>query len=186
VLNNEGEDIMLAKYSRVVDWVKEQIAAKSLKRGDRFYTEGELMEIFGISRQTVRHAVGVLEYENILERRQGVGTFVSGPVASNGKETIGVAFGFLDGYVNSFILHGVEEILKKSGYAVQLALSEYEIEMEYDALRSFLDSDVKGIILEPTRSNVFNPYNRIFQEIRTVVCRLFSWGRTVRIAIFLM
>jgi len=151
---------------QVVDWVKAQIAAKNLKRGDRFYTEGELMEIFGISRQTVRHAVGVLEYENILERRQGVGTFVSGPLAPNGKKTIGVAFGFLDGYVNSAILHGIEEILQKNGYTVQLALSEYEIEAEYRVLCSFLESDVQGIILEPARSRVFNPYGQIFNEIK--------------------
>lgn len=155
---------MLAKYIRVVDWVKEQIAAQNLKKGDKFYTEGELMEIFGISRQTVRHAVGVLEYENILERRQGVGTFVSGPSAANGKKTIGVLMGFL-GYVSSDILSGIEVTLQKSGYAVQLALSEYEIEAEYRALCSFMESGVQGIILDPARSRLFNPYGHVFNEI---------------------
>jgi GntR family transcriptional regulator of arabinose operon len=122
------------------------------------------MEIFGISRQTVRHAVGVLEYENILERRQGVGTFVSAPSASNGRKNIGVMLGFL-GYINSEILHGIEHILQKEDYSIQLALSEYEIEIEYKALRSFIENGVQGIILDPARSRLFNPRSYIFNEI---------------------
>jgi len=154
-----------AKYAKVVEWVKQQIEINNLKNGDKFYSEGELMEIFSISRQTVRQAVGVLEYENILERRQGVGTFVSTQNAGGARRSIGVLLGFI-GYVNSEILHGIESVLLKNDYSIQLALSEYEIEIEYKALRSFIESGVKGIILDPARSRLFNPRSYILDEIK--------------------
>lgn len=155
---------MQAKYVKVVEWVKQQIADQNLKNGDKFYTEKELMEIFGISRQTVRHALSVLEYEHIVERRQGIGTFVSGTIAPGGKRLVGVLLGFL-GYISSEILTGIEEVLQKNDCAIQLALSEYEIEAEYKALCSFLERGVDAIILDPARSRLFNPYNHIFDEI---------------------
>ncbi len=43
---------------------------------DRFPTDRELMEIYGVSRHTARHAVGQLGADGILRRARGVGTSV--------------------------------------------------------------------------------------------------------------
>lgn len=44
--------------------------------GDRFPTDRELMEIYGVSRHTARHAVGQLGADGIVRRARGVGTSV--------------------------------------------------------------------------------------------------------------
>ncbi|CAN5716615.1 GntR family transcriptional regulator [soil metagenome] len=44
---------------------------------DRFHTDQQLQEIFGVSRATVRQALAELEAEGLLRRRQGFGTFVN-------------------------------------------------------------------------------------------------------------
>ena len=44
--------------------------------GARFPTDRELMEIYGVSRHTARHAVGQLGADGILRRARGVGTSV--------------------------------------------------------------------------------------------------------------
>lgn len=44
--------------------------------GDRFPTEHELREEFGVSRETIREALLGLERQGLISRRQGQGTFV--------------------------------------------------------------------------------------------------------------
>ena len=55
----------------------EQIATP-YRAGDKLPTEKELCEKTGAGRNTVREALKILASRNILEIRQGAGTFVSG------------------------------------------------------------------------------------------------------------
>ena len=65
-----------AKYQQVIDWINARIASGNLKSGDRLETEQEISRQFGLSRQTVRHALGILEQSGTLERIQGSGSYV--------------------------------------------------------------------------------------------------------------
>src|SRR5246127_1208929 len=60
--------------------LKAQIVERQLPPGSRLPTERDLIERSGLSRVTVRAAVGTLEDEGWLIRRQGLGTFVAEPV----------------------------------------------------------------------------------------------------------
>ncbi|MGE0214522.1 GntR family transcriptional regulator [Mycolicibacterium sp.] len=60
--------------------LKALILEQRLPPGSRLPSERELIERSGLSRVTVRAAVGLLEKEGWLLRRQGLGTFVSEPV----------------------------------------------------------------------------------------------------------
>ena len=64
------------KYLKVMDWIRSEIERGTLKEGDRLNTEYELSEMFGVSRQTVRHAIGELENAHVVTRIQGSGTYV--------------------------------------------------------------------------------------------------------------
>src|ERR1700733_7492941 len=57
--------------------LKAQILEQRLPPGSRLPTEQELIARSGLSRVTVRAAVGILEDEGWLVRRQGLGTFVA-------------------------------------------------------------------------------------------------------------
>lgn len=59
---------------KLLDYIKE----RKLSPGDRLETEMEIAERLGVSRSTVREAVKILVSRNILEVRQGSGTYVSG------------------------------------------------------------------------------------------------------------
>lgn len=52
--------------------------AREYETGERFPTEKALCEEFSLSRETIREALGSLEREGYLTRKQGVGTFVCG------------------------------------------------------------------------------------------------------------
>ncbi len=55
------------------------ISSGTLKAGDRLESELKLAERYGVSRMTVRQALGELESEGLVLRRHGSGTYVSEP-----------------------------------------------------------------------------------------------------------
>ena len=67
-----GMEKATPKYMELVGWINEQIETKKLVPGQKMYSENTLKEMFGVSRQTVRHAVSVLENEGVIRRIQGL------------------------------------------------------------------------------------------------------------------
>jgi GntR family transcriptional regulator len=66
--------------TQLAEALKAAIIKQRLPRGGRLPTERELIDRTGLSRVTVRAAVGILERQGWLIRRQGLGTFVANPV----------------------------------------------------------------------------------------------------------
>lgn len=62
---------------QVADGIMNLIQETSYKAGDKLPTEKELCERTGAGRNTVREALKILASRNVLEIRQGAGTFVS-------------------------------------------------------------------------------------------------------------
>ena len=64
------------KGRRIYLLLSERISSEALAAGARLPGEHSLAAEFGVSRMTLRRALGQLVRENLLERRPGVGTFV--------------------------------------------------------------------------------------------------------------
>ena len=63
--------------------LQRRIAAGKFRTGERLPTESELMRMFGVGRSTVREAVRMLSDRGFLNVRQGAGSFVAAPAASD-------------------------------------------------------------------------------------------------------
>src|SRR5690625_3933380 len=66
---------MKTKYSTVREYIEQQIVDEMYKPNEKIESESELMKRFGVSRHTVRLAIGDLVTEGWLYREQGSGTF---------------------------------------------------------------------------------------------------------------
>src|SRR6201992_889431 len=66
-------------YRRIQGAIRSVIEAGNLKPGDAVASERELAPLHEVSLMTARHALASLEREGVVERRRGVGTFVSAP-----------------------------------------------------------------------------------------------------------
>ncbi|MHB8319319.1 MAG: GntR family transcriptional regulator [Acidimicrobiales bacterium] len=73
----------LPLWAQVADTLRHMLAGGEFE--SRFPPEDELSRSFGVSRQTVRQAVGHLESEGLLLRRRGVGTQVVSPLEPPGQ-----------------------------------------------------------------------------------------------------
>jgi GntR family transcriptional regulator len=84
-LDLDATDLRISRGSvpasaQLAEALKAQIIQQCLPRGGRLPSERELIDRSGLSRVTVRAAVGLLERQGWLIRRQGLGTFVADPV----------------------------------------------------------------------------------------------------------
>src|SRR5271156_5342675 len=69
----------LPAYQRIQGPLRKRIDAGELCTGDAVPSERDLAKIHSVSLMTARHALASLEREGVVERRRGVGTFVSAP-----------------------------------------------------------------------------------------------------------
>ncbi|MBS4189292.1 GntR family transcriptional regulator [Bacillus sp. FJAT-49705] len=76
-------------YLQVIDRLKQDIEKGVYKEKEKLPSEFDLAKQLGVSRATLREALRILEEENVIIRRHGVGTFVNArPLFSSGIEQL--------------------------------------------------------------------------------------------------
>jgi DNA-binding transcriptional MocR family regulator len=65
-----------ARYKRLAALLRARIQSGELAVGQRLPSEKDLQDEYGMARETIRKAVGLLRAEGLVEVRQGHGTFV--------------------------------------------------------------------------------------------------------------
>lgn len=73
-------------YVKAINIITDMVETGELPVGSQLPPEGELAEMLGISRSTLREALGHLETYGMVTRQQGKGTFVT---ASHGPDLLG-------------------------------------------------------------------------------------------------
>lgn len=105
-------------YAQLRMHLVQQIERGALKPGDAVPTELELMERYGVSRATVRQAMGSLVDEGLLYRQHGIGTFVR-------RARIQQELRTLTGFSEEMIQRGLAPSTKL--ISVEMALPDGEI-----------------------------------------------------------
>lgn len=155
------------KYQLLKEYIMDHIKNNDLHYNDPISSEIELMKLFNISRHTVRRGISDLVNEGWLYKKQGKGTFVSDPKAnqSGHGKLVGVITTYINDYIFPEIISGIEEELSKEGYSIILGNTNNNIEKERIILTNMLNSNLSGLIIEPTKS-VFPNHNKdLFDQI---------------------
>lgn len=157
------------KYIEIHEWIKQQILNGDLRPGERMYSENELMELFSVSRQTVRHAISKLEFEEIVERRRGSGTYIREEKTEEKRAEsmqIAVITTYIDEYIFPKIIREIEQTVSKEGYTLQIASTHNSVEKEREILEKLLkENAVDGIIIESTKSALPNPNIALYKQM---------------------
>ena len=77
-------------YAQLVGIIKRNISTGALSVGESLPSEAELCRAMGVSRNTVRQAIGELEDEGLVVRKRGRGTFVAEP--ANNRRAVRYSF----------------------------------------------------------------------------------------------
>ena len=162
-----------AKYQQVTEWIYNRISSGELSGGDKLESENEISLLFGISRQTVRHALRLLIENGILEARQGSGTYVKKQeshveTADQGLSgTVTIISTYVDGYIFPKILQAMVRTLEQAGYGARIMFTNNRLETERRLLIRFLEERSRDpLIVEPVMSGLPNPNLNYYRRLK--------------------
>lgn len=163
---------MTKKYELVKQDISEKIISEEYKVNQKLPTESELMEVYHVSRFTVRHAIGELEKDNFVYRIQGGGMFVSDwknkPRPSVDNKTVGLITTHIADYIFPNIITGIDNYISNYGYSVLIASTQNDPDKERKSLTNLLSNKLSGLIIEPTRSALNNVNKSIYENIKSM------------------
>lgn len=153
---------METKYNKVKQVIKSKILDGTFVPHQKIGTENELMNQFGVSRHTVRVAIGDLVNEGWLYREQGAGTFCADRTSSTKKsydvqKRIAIITTYISDYIFPSIIRGAESVFSEQGFQVSLFSTNNNHENEKRVLETILSQNFDGVIIEPTKSAFTNP-----------------------------
>ncbi|WEG11189.1 GntR family transcriptional regulator [Pullulanibacillus sp. KACC 23026] len=153
---------MKPKYQVIIDDIKSKILSGEYGADEQIPTELALQEKYKVSRHTIRKAILDLANEGFLRSEKGSGTYVSHQYRSKAsgsasRKIIGVITTYISDYIFPSIIRGIEGRLNEDNYSLLLASTNNDVEQEKKALEMMLAFGVDGLIIEPTKSNLYNP-----------------------------
>lgn len=155
--------ILKTKYSIVKESIKSKILDGTYQPHQKISSESELMEEFGVSRHTVRLAIGDLVAKGWLYREQGSGTFcadrtkLESHLSHPNSNSVAIVTTYISDYIFPSIIRGAEKYLREKGYNVSLFSTNNNHETEKEVLETILSLHFDGVIVEPTKSSIANP-----------------------------
>lgn len=157
-------DSYLPKYIQIKEYLKKIIQDGNIVPAQKLPSESELVRQFKVSRHTVRHAFDELENEGWIYREQGKGTFCAYR-RSKKEQKIAVLTTYISNYIFPYIIRGIEETLGESGFSFSIASTGNDKHKEEECLKRFLEQDISGLIVEPTKSARQNINHKYFKEL---------------------
>ena len=157
------------KYVRLANLIREEIDSGKLKYGDKLYSENQLCEMYGLSRQTVRHAIESLTREGLLESVRGSGTYIGRSSVSHRSKHMNIALisTHVDNYIFPMIIQGIVRTLTSAGYTTQISFTGNRVDEERRILSQLVEhNDVDGVIVEATKSALPNPNLNYYRQLQ--------------------
>lgn len=150
------------KYKKISDMLREKIIGGEYSYNSPFLTEHQIMNKYNVSRQTVRRALDILADEKLIYTIKGSGTYVNynyeeERIKEGGNIKIGVVTTYISEYIFPVIIRGIENTFKKNNVTLMLASTDNDFVNEKESIENLIENDVKGLIIEPTKSNQLNP-----------------------------
>ncbi|HOJ88943.1 MAG TPA: GntR family transcriptional regulator [Pseudothermotoga sp.] len=139
-------------YMIVKEYILSKIKKGELSPEDRIPSEKELMDLFQVSRITVRKAIDELSVEGYIYRLQGIGAFVQKPLPKTqavSSKLIGVFLTTASDVLSVGILRGLEEYLSTLGFHPVVQFSDGDENSEKEKLDRLIQLQVAGFIILP-------------------------------------
>ncbi len=161
--SNNGKQL---KYFQLMEDLKDQIISGKIQAGEKLPSENELSSKYQISRQTVRKALAILQNAGYIYAEHGRGTFCSELVRhTHTSKNIAVVTTYLSDYIFPRVIQGIDTVLTAEGYSIILKNTRNSRSREAECLEELLQKDIDGIIIEPSKSQIFCKHMNLYRKL---------------------
>lgn len=155
---------MAAKYERLAQRLREELPRLRAAGTTRMPSESEIVREYGVSRQTVRHALLLLEEEGLIEKRRGSGTYLK---TSGGawSTQIAVVASYVNDYIFPNLLRDIQAVLANENYSVAVYATANSVFEERKLLQRLLREPVAGVLMEGVKTALPNPNLDLYEQL---------------------
>lgn len=160
-----NKDDVSPKYLQISEYFIDLIKSEKILFGDKLLSESQIVNKFKVSRHTARHALMLLENDRYINKEQGRGAFCCYKEKKQSSKNIAVLTTYISNYIFPPIISGIEEVLSEAGYTLTLFNTNNVKQKEGEYLSKIIDSDIDGLIVEPTMSALENTNLSLYTEL---------------------
>ena len=154
------------KYQQIVRDIKKSINTGKYEADSKLPSENELSQKYGVSRQTVRKAIGFLTEEGFVYARHGSGTFVATRINKNaGNKNIAVVCTYMTDYIFPRVIQGINSVLADNGYSILLKTTNNSRHGEAWCMEELLSKNIDGMIIEPSQSAISCQHQVLYDQM---------------------
>lgn len=154
------------KYLTLMEQLKNDILSGEILPGEKLPSENELSLKYGLSRHTVRKALGILVQDGLVEAFHGKGTFCSENMRHVKKSrNIAVVTTYISDYIFPRLIQGIDNVLSEEGYSIILKNTGNSRQKEARCLEELLEKDIDGLIIEPSKSQMICRHRNLYQTL---------------------
>lgn len=154
------------KYFDLMEDLRGQMLSGEIKPGEKLPSENQLSTEYNVSRQTVRKALQILQNEGYIYAEHGRGTFCSEMMRHRKQSrNIAVITTYLSDYIFPRVIQGIDEVLTENGYSILLKNTRNSRSLEAKCLEELLKKDIDGLIIEPSKSQIFCRHINLYQML---------------------
>ena len=155
---------MSAKYHLLASELRTLCARLQQQGVGRLPGEEALCIRYGCSRQTVRHALDVLEAEGLVLRMRGSGTYLAGGIPLRSLSIAVLAAGW-DEYLYPRLLRDLKSGFAAAGLRTEAFATGGRSLREREILSELLERPPAGILLEPVNSALPSPNLDLLRQL---------------------
>lgn len=156
----------MSKYINIANELILKINNNLQKGISKLPTEAELCNQYQVSRQTIRAALGTLEQQGLIERRQGSGAYATGLSVSEELNTIPILISSADEYIYPTLLSEIGEKVNAYGFTLQILTTANNTDEERKHLRKLLTNPPRILVVEGCKSALPNPNIPYYEQLK--------------------
>lgn len=164
------------KTEKVYQWILEYIDEYKFSNNLKLPSENAMRQRLHVGRETVRSALEQLEREELIYKVRGSGTYIKKETAlSRDFDTgsaackIGLILQGQDSIANSKVIDGIADGLKKISQDKEVDLNIFLTDNRYAnerrCLKTVMEQDFQGFIIDGVKASLINPNLDCYQEI---------------------
>ena len=155
-----------AKYYALMEEMKTDILSGKIRPGEKLPSENQLSVRYGLSRHTVRKALGILAGDGYIESFQGKGTFCADVLRQiHGTGNIAVVTTYISDYIFPRLIQGIDEVLSDNGYSIILKNTGNSRQKEARFLEELISKGIDGLIIEPSKSELLCRHVSLYETL---------------------